>query len=217
MAAPFEPNLSILPDEQRRLWPELRDVPQTFVLCGGTAIALQLGHRTSRDFDFVAFGTFDPDELFSRLPLLAGSEAIQKSANTLSCIVKRDAPVQLSFFGTPGLRLLNPPLIASDNHVRIASLLDLSAMKAAVVQKRAEARDYIDLDAIVQQGGVDLPTALAAARALYGPAYNPELTLKSLSFFGDGNLANLPPNVQNRLEQAVRSVNLNELPKIRRS
>jgi hypothetical protein len=47
----LEPKLAILPPEQRRLWPELRDIPRGFVLYGGTAIALHLGHRQSVDFD----------------------------------------------------------------------------------------------------------------------------------------------------------------------
>ena len=42
------------------------------------------------------------------------------------------------------------------------------------------------------------------ARAIYGPAFNPELTLKSLSYFGDGNLPTLPKDVQNRLIEVVR-------------
>ena len=37
----FTPNLSILPEPQRRLWVELRDTPKTFVLYGGTALALR--------------------------------------------------------------------------------------------------------------------------------------------------------------------------------
>lgn len=48
----LEPILAALPDEQRRLWPALADVPDAFVLYGGTALALRLGHRSSVDFDF---------------------------------------------------------------------------------------------------------------------------------------------------------------------
>ena len=41
MPATFEPRLDILPESQRRLWPELDAVPSDFVLYGGTALALQ--------------------------------------------------------------------------------------------------------------------------------------------------------------------------------
>ena len=48
----FYPRMDILPAAQKRLWPELSEVPDEFVLYGGTALALHLGHRTSIDFDF---------------------------------------------------------------------------------------------------------------------------------------------------------------------
>jgi len=48
----FTPNLQILPPAQRRLWDELGHTPREFVLYGGTALALRLGHRHSEDFDF---------------------------------------------------------------------------------------------------------------------------------------------------------------------
>src|SRR2546423_5437346 len=97
----FEPKLSVLPDEQRRLWNELSGVPPSFVLCGGTAIALQLGHRASLDFDFIGCEEFDPDQLYGELPFLHESKTVQKAANTLTCLVDRGGPIQISFFGVP--------------------------------------------------------------------------------------------------------------------
>jgi Nucleotidyl transferase AbiEii toxin, Type IV TA system len=216
MTTEFAPKLSILPEQQRRLWPELSGVPGSFVLCGGTAIALQLGHRASLDFDFIASEGFDPDALCSEVPFLKNCKTIQKSPNTLTCLVERGGPVSVSFFGTPTVKLIDPPLVAPDNRLQIASLRDLAGMKAAVVQKRAEAKDYLDLDAIIHQGAIELPTALAAACELYGTSFNPELTLKSLCFFGDGNLDTLPRAVQDRLRAAARGTNLNRLPQVNR-
>jgi len=59
MPVTFEPRLDILPESQRRLWPELDAVPSDFVLYGGTGLALQLGHRASEDFDFFSSSGFD--------------------------------------------------------------------------------------------------------------------------------------------------------------
>jgi len=207
----FEPKLEILPAAQRALWPELAAVPSEFVLCGGTAIALRLGHRQSVDFDFFSSRAFDPAQLYSTVPLLGGSTILQQAANTLTCRVERTDPVIVSFFGVPTLRRVAAPLIAHDNNVRIASLLDLAGMKAAVVQQRAEAKDYVDLHALLE-AGIGLPAALAAAGVIYGERFNPQLTLKALSFFGDGDLPSLPTSVQELLVAAVRSVNLDRLP-----
>jgi hypothetical protein len=43
----MRPRLDILPAEQQRLWPELSQLPEHFVLYGGTAVALRLGGRQS--------------------------------------------------------------------------------------------------------------------------------------------------------------------------
>lgn len=214
MPLEFRPILSILEPPQLRLWPELRAVPNSFVLCGGTAVALQLGHRSSVDFDFISETEFDPDQLQANIAFLNGIRPAQKSANTLTCVVDRNGPVRVSFFGAPSIRLVETPHVAADNHLCIASLLDLAGMKAAVVQKRAEAKDYVDLDAIIQNTEIDLPTALSAAMALYGPAYSPELTLRSLSYFGDGSLPTLPATLRDRLVKAVAGVDLSRLTPI---
>jgi hypothetical protein len=208
----FAPRLDSLPPPQRRLWPELVQVPAEFVLYGGTALALQLGHRESADFDFFARGDFDPDRLAEGISFMLGATQVERARNTVTAIVDRSGPVQVSFFGLPRMRRLAPPLEAPDNGVRIASILDLAATKAAVVQKRAEAKDYLDLDAILMNGDVDLPVALSAARAVYGESFNPQITLKALSFFGDGNLGELPDPVRLRLVNAVRGVDLDRLP-----
>ena len=99
-----------------------------------------------------------------------------------------------------------------DNKLKIASLLDLTGTKASVLQVRAEAKDYIDMDALMTLGKISLPTALAAARKLYGSSFNPEVTLKALSYFGDGNLATLAEDVKHRLVAAAREVDLEHLP-----
>ena len=46
----FAPDLSVLPGPQRQLWAELGSTPKAFVLYGGTALALRLGHRQDPDF-----------------------------------------------------------------------------------------------------------------------------------------------------------------------
>jgi len=214
MSANFTPRLDILPPSQRRLWDELSAVPEEFVLYGGTAIALHLGHRESVDFDFFGNKPLDPARLVPALPFLAGAIVTQREPNTLSCTVDRGGAIKLSFFGLPGIPRLSRPLIAQDNGLQVASLLDLAGMKASVVQMRAEAKDYIDIDALLTDGRIDLPMALAAARAIYGTEYNPQCTLKALSYFDDGNLRQLPDSVKDRLVKAVREVDLDSLPVI---
>ena len=215
MPVAFSPRLDILPPPQRRLWDELEQTPPEFVLYGGTAVALHLGHRQSVDFDFFSNKPLDPDRLAPAIQFLAGATITQREPNTLSCIVDRGGPVKLSFFGVPAIPRLRSPVTAPDNGLRIASLLDLAGTKASVVQVRAEAKDYIDIDAILTDGRIDLPTALASALAIYGEQFNPQITLKALSYFDDGNVRSLPQEMKDRLARAARAVDLDQLPVIR--
>jgi Nucleotidyl transferase AbiEii toxin, Type IV TA system len=57
---------------------ELDQVPKEFTLYGGTAIALQLGHRQSVDFNFFGFRPFDPTKLQAKIPVLAGAQIRQR-------------------------------------------------------------------------------------------------------------------------------------------
>lgn len=213
MTINIKPNLDILPPAQKRLWDELIDVPPEFILYGGTAIALHIGHRESVDFDFFGRESFDPDILYRSVSFLEGASVIQKAKDTLTAIVERGKPVQVSFFGLPDLGRIREPLVVPETGLRVADLIDLAGMKAAVVQKRAEAKDYIDLDALSVRAGIDLPTALSAARQIYGPSFNPQITLKALSYFEDGNLPTISREVRERLVDAVRAVDLDRLPR----
>ena len=214
MIVPFSPLLDVLPPPQRRLWDELRQVPPEFVLYGGTAIALHLGHRQSADFDFFGNRSLDSTKLTLAIPFLATATVTQRAPDTLSCTVHRGGEVKLSFFGLPSMPRLRPPLIAPDNGLQVASLIDLAGMKASVVQMRAEAKDYIDIDALLTDGRIDLPIALASAGAIYGKSFNPQITLKALSYFEDGSVRDLPQDMKDRLARAASAVDLEELPVI---
>jgi hypothetical protein len=148
------------------------------------------------------------------ISFMSGANIIQRDKNTLSAIVDRGGPVKVSFFGVPNLPRLSAAVVAADNGLGIASLLDLAGTKASVVQVRAEAKDYIDIDALITAGNVDLPLALSAAQRLYGSTFNPQITLKALSFFDDGDLRLLPEDMKLRLATAAREVDLDHLPGI---
>jgi hypothetical protein len=198
----FEPRLDILPQAQKRLWPELRELPKHFVLYGGTGLALRLGHRQSVDFDFFSSSTVDPEQLLEKLTFLSGAKVVQRVSQTLSVVVQREGPVHLSFFGGLTMGRVQNPERTADGTLFVASLIDLAGMKAAVVQKRAEAKDYIDLLALIENG-IPLSQALGAAEALYPGQYNPILTLKALSYFGDGNLGTLTAEQKKKLIAAA--------------
>ena len=206
--------LEILPQAQRRLWNELKNTPQEFVLYGGTGLALRLGHRTSEDFDFFSNRPFLPDVLRKTIGYLQDAEMRQFEENTLTAIVNRDGPVKVSFFGGLKLNRVQDPDVMPDNGIKVASLLDIAATKLATIQQRAQARDYEDVLAL-SGAGVSLSEMLAAAEAVYGSTFNGTLSLKALTFFADGDLPTLSPAIQSRLRTLASQVSLQQIPLMR--
>jgi predicted nucleotidyltransferase component of viral defense system len=200
----FEPKLASLPLAQRALWPDLKQVPAQFVLYGGTALALRLGHRVSEDFDFFASAPVNPDELLGRLPLLQNATVRQKSPNTLTVVVHRPDPVKLSFFGL-NIRRVEEHELTSDRVARVAGLRDVAGCKMAVIQSRSEAKDYLDIYELLK-AGLSLEEMLGAAQAIYGDQFFPMISLKALAWFGDGDLVQLPGQVKETLRRAAGAV-----------
>lgn len=145
------------------------------------------------------------------IPYLRDGKVTLLRGNTLTVALDRSGPVSVSFFGGLGLTRVSSPDSADDNGVQVASLLDVAGCKMAVVQTRAEGKDYRDIAALLEHG-VSLGKALAAAKAIYGGQFDPRTTLRALSYFADGDLPKLPGAVQSALRTAAAGVKLDELP-----
>jgi hypothetical protein len=208
------PNLSILPESQKLLWSQLKPTPKDFVLYGGTALALRLGHRESVDFDFFSCRSFQPLQLVNAITYLKNQTVTQQSADTLSCEVETErGDVKISFFGGLSLRQIESPDTISSNEIAVASLKDIFGMKCATVPQRSETKDYLDIHALITQGEITLSEGIAGASAIYGRQYNPVLTLQALAYFEDLN-ESLSEKVKTDLIGAVKSVSLQDLPVI---
>lgn len=184
------PRLDILPRAQRSLWPHLADLPHHFVLYGGTAIALRLGHRESVDFDFFSDVPLDEAQkaqLLSEVAWLVGANVLHSDKNTLTLSIRHaGSDIKLSFFGGIRTGRVGVPDMTDDAVLCVASLDDLMAHKLKVVHDRAEGRDYQDI-AVMLEHGQSLPNGLAAMEALFGSNVPAMITVKSLTFFDDLN------------------------------
>lgn len=197
----FDPKTGILPEPQKEIWPLLAPAPRlSFVLYGGTAVALHLGHRTSVDFDFFRSEPLDKKELAASFEFLRDARTTQEDDNTL--VVNAAMPsgtVKVSYFGGVAIGRINEPLQTNDATLLVASLEDLLTTKLKTILDRAEARDYQDISAILS-AGVSLERALGAFAKIYRK--DPGLPLKAIGFFKDGDLPSLPKTDQDVLRAA---------------
>ena len=191
----------ILPSEQYALWPELRQLFSLgLVLYGGTAIALQLGHRQSVDFDFFTNRPLDKKTILA-LPFLEGAAVLQDSMDTLS--FRTAEGVKLSFFGGINFgRITSPTKI---DGVWVASLDDLLATKLKTLFDRLEVKDYRDIAAILR-AGYDLSCGLACGESLFGRAFVSLEAMKILTWFNERELDTLTQEDRETLMTAVHGV-----------
>ncbi|MDP2350654.1 MAG: nucleotidyl transferase AbiEii/AbiGii toxin family protein [Chloroflexota bacterium] len=198
----LEPRLDTLPDAQRRLWPLLGDIPDDFVLCGGTALALHLGHRSSVDFDFFSARPFVPTDLLATLRWLGPVTVIDARPDTLS-FSTADA-VRLSFFGAMEIQVVAEQGLAHENGLVIASVFDLAGSKAKALLDRSEWKDYVDLVTLLRDGH-RLVDIIGYATTIFEPlfAFPAAVFLRSIVFFEDGTAPDVPEEMQRELEAAV--------------
>lgn len=210
MTALFDPRFEVLAAAQQRLWPLLRPAAGFgFVLYGGTAVGLRLGHRPSVDFDFFSHEFLDRAAIAAALPFVAHGTTLQDQGQTWVVTVSgggaADDHVKLSFFGSITFGRVGEPDMTSDGVMEVASLDDLMATNVKVVLQRAEAKDYRDVAAMIR-AGVSLARGLASARLLFGPNFQPSESLKALAYFADSDLATLTPADKATLIDAAKAV-----------
>ena len=160
----------LLPGETGLAWKQVAPLlPPEAYLVGGTAIAVHLRHRQSRDLDFCFHEPVDLDELQRRLRSQGPFAVTQRAAGTLNGLF---GATRLQFLQAglerPEHRLEPTTLVAG---LPVAGVGDLLAMKLNAVAGRAQLRDYFDLMAIEQQAGRRVEEGLALLLARYQPAH----------------------------------------------
>ncbi len=170
----------ILDENRKNILPLLKNFKSDFYLAGGTALALQLGHRDSVDFDFFTEKDFNTEELFEKLQDIFREysvKKIQEEKNTLTIIVDND--IKLSFF-TYKYPLVKP--LIEEEFLRLASIEDIACMKLSAIISRATEKDYVDLYFILQK--YKLADLLKLTIQKF-PSLDEALILKSLTYFND--------------------------------
>jgi hypothetical protein len=111
-----------------------------FVLVGGTALALQLGHRRSVDIDLFSAGEFDPAEIAAYLQRSYRTEKVTALKNGLFAWVEG---IKLDMINLDA-DWIKPPLFIDG--IRMASIDDIAATKLkAIYQSGARVKDFIDM------------------------------------------------------------------------
>jgi hypothetical protein len=172
---------NILNSDQQKLLSLIQRFSDKFYLVGGTAIALQIGHRKSIDFDL-----FCPQEINRNQIRKTISDAnvdiqvIFEDGDQLHGIVNN---VKLTFYQYP---YPIDPQIPFDNIIKMPSLLTLGAMKVFALGKRAKWKDYVDMYFLLRDH-FSLQEISDHAERIFGGMFNAKLLRQQLMYYKDVN------------------------------
>lgn len=169
----------ILNARQKEILPLIKAFNRDFYLAGGTALALQIGHRESIDFDL-----FSPKEFFNLKPRNRIARAGFKIEKVL--IDEQDQftvvvdEVKITFLFYPF------EIGATDmgDDLKAPSILTLAAMKAYTVSRRAKWKDYVDLYWVMKKY-FSLKEIINEAERIFGNEFNEKIFRESLTYFED--------------------------------
>jgi len=185
-----------LPDEVRRALPDgagdtweaiAPGLPRELYLGGGTALAVHLAHRVSRDLDFFYHEhAVDLDALAEMLATTGPFVVTHAEAGTLNGLFSH---TKLQFLHAdevePQRRLESTRTVGG---IAVAGIGDILAMKLKVLVDRGELRDYFDLMAIERETGRTVEEGLGLFLARYGRPAEPfaiEPVVRALGYLGD--------------------------------
>lgn len=201
-------HFDILPKAQKDIYPHLKAIKDLdFTLFGGTALALQLGHRESIDFDF--FTDKDITRLYPTLLHLNNinvAEIMQQIDNSLS--FKTTNNVKFSFYGNIEFVKYSNKIQSDDGILQLADLKSLLITKLKVICDRAEYKDYKDIAEILKTKQISLENGLCAFSQYFGNDFPIAQIIKGLTYFEDGDLYRLNENDKKFLLNAVKNINI---------
>ncbi len=172
----------------------LSDALQDFFLVGGTALALQLGHRISVDIDMFTIDDFDVDKLILELSKHFSIGSITRSRNSLSLDIfsteGKDEIVEIDLikYSYP---LINP--ILEIDGIRLLSIEDIIAMKLSAVTGRGAKKDFYDIFFLLKSYGLKDMIKYFELKFLHTNTFQ---VLKSLTFFDDADLEPDPITIE---------------------
>lgn len=149
-----------------------------FLLVGGTALALQLGHRTSTDIDLFTTKRFSPNELLIQLQEHFSLRINNQMIHALLIEIEN---VKSDFVYQPSTII---GALVVEQNVRMASLKDIAAMKISAITARGRKRDFIDLYILLQH--FTLPEVIDFFLLKY-PNATTILAIRSLFYFEDAD------------------------------
>lgn len=174
--------LDRLSSERQAAFKKLAKFAPPFVLAGGTAIMLQLGHRKSFDFDCFCETEELPANLLPKIRRVLGNSIVVKRKTTELITLTTPAQIEITFVCHPYRPLRKP---VETPGFPLFHLEDLAANKAYTLGRRPAWRDYVDLFFFMKWNVYSIEKIIKLAEKKFGGEFNSRLFCQQLTYFDD--------------------------------
>lgn len=168
----------ILTKNQRELLPLISQFSPQFYLAGGTALALQLGHRRSIDFDLFSDKDFRNDLIIKKI--MRYYPISQTFINSKDELTIKTHEVRITWYNFP---FVVPHKVKWGKIITMPDVKTIAAMKIYSLGQRAKWKDYVDLYFIFQK--YSLSEIVNRAEKLFAGNFNERLLREQLDYFAD--------------------------------
>jgi len=179
-------HLEIFDKQRTETFKKLKVFGETCYLAGGTALALQIGHRHSFDFDLFIPNQIN-NSLLKKVREIFGK--VRFSINTvdqITFVTKENISVTFLAYWFP---LLKEKITTTS--VPMASLFDIIADKAQTIGRRAVWRDYADIFYILNKNIASIQEIITLAHKKFGGEFVPEQFLEQLVYYDDVEIVDI--------------------------
>ncbi len=176
----------------------------SYLLAGGTALALQIGHRISVDLDFFGEKEIDAEEFVDLLRSIGTVRIMSRSKNILILDIN-GIKVDFVNYRYPMIKV---PI--QEGSIRLTNLEDIGAMKLAAITGRGRKRDFVDLHFLLNH--FSLEALMEFYRTKY-PDGSEFLVIRSLTYFADADQDEDPRMLIPVKWEAVKSSIIREVRK----
>lgn len=169
----------IFSSQQKDVLSQLHAFKNRGLFSGGTALAIQLGHRRSYDFDIFCPKPLSKKFLFQVKKHFKKIQILIDTSDELSFLSEQG--IKISFVFYPFKNILNP---ISYKGLDMASWKDIALDKAYTIGRRGAWRDYIDIY-FVLKNKFPLEKIISGSEKKFGDTFSNKLFLSQLSYFDD--------------------------------
>ncbi len=204
--------LNTLPQPTAKLLEEMKNHTwlKKFYLAGGTALALQYGHRKSIDLDWFIQNNFSTKVLLVKLKKHGKFNLLNEEKNTVEGYLNE---VKLSFITYP-YKLVQKKIKFSDN-VYLASYQDIALMKLSAISQRNTKKDFIDLYWYLHKEKTDLVSLFNKMKIKFsGINYDMMHICKSLVYFKEAEKEVMPMMIEPINWEKVKKFFVDEVKKL---